>query len=172
MTIPANVMGRSLSGESLQTWRIRRIRRWYGTVPNSFASYFLHLSSLFLKPWGDSTPMMATSPRRNFSSQTIPPPPGDPSKNPYPTSKAESISEISLICTFCSLHRLFQSHRMGQNSFQLLQLRRLGYEMRKGPPGEFHPEVDIVFLRHPALGVQIMVLHHLVLQFPSISSIR
>ena len=41
MTIPANVMGRSLSGESLQTWRIRRIRWWYGTVPNSFASYFL-----------------------------------------------------------------------------------------------------------------------------------
>jgi hypothetical protein len=30
--------------------------------------------------------------------------------------------------------------------------------------------VDFVFLRHPALGVQIMVLHHLVLQFPSISS--
>ena len=98
-----------------------------------FQTHSLHTFFSFFLNLGASTPMMATSPRRNFSSQTIPPPPGDPSKNPYTTSKAESISEISLICTFCTcLHSLFQSHR-SQNSFQLLQLRRLGYEMRKGP---------------------------------------
>ena len=83
--------------------------------------------------------MMATSPRRNFSSQTIPPPPGDPSKNPYTTSKAESISEISL----GTAPGTAQPFPIAPGS-EFLPVAKAWIRDEKRPPGEFHPEVEIV----------------------------
>lgn len=68
-------------------------------------------------------------PRRNFSSQMIPPPPGDPAKNPYTTSGEPkgTTGDHGSITSWKTLgKRRHLSWRVGH------WWLRLGYEMRKG----------------------------------------